>query len=261
MSCDDVRELLEGYALGALEPEELARVEAHLSTCADCRAVAAAYGESLARLPEALTLASPLRLPPKLKDRLLRAIETGAADARDEAPPAALPRNRRYLRVRRLLVVVGAMALAGALTATAALSLALDRERELTQRFAGLLDQREVVLEVVDGRETERAFLRATDETSRSYGKLFTNSELRDVVVMAGRLPKPSAGTTYRVWLSRDHEMTSPGVLKVNDKGFGLLVFKAKRPGLRYDAARVVLQPAGSATPGAALVLTWTRDR
>lgn len=259
MSCDEVRELLEAYALDALEPDERARVEAHLSTCAECRAVAAGYAESLARLPEALALASPLRLPPKLKERLLHAIETGASELHEEPGPAAAARRPRHVRVRRLLVLVGAVALVGALTATAALSLALDRERNLTQRFAGLLDQREVVLEVVDGRETQRAFLRATDDSSTSYGKLFTNPELRDVVIMAGRLPKPPAGKTYHVWLTGAGETISPGVLKVNEKGFGLLVFKAERPGPRYDAARVVLQPARAKPPGAAPVLAWTR--
>ncbi|MEV0493071.1 anti-sigma factor family protein, partial [Streptomyces atratus] len=35
--CRTVRELLAGYALNALAPEEATRVCAHLTTCPDCR--------------------------------------------------------------------------------------------------------------------------------------------------------------------------------------------------------------------------------
>jgi anti-sigma factor RsiW len=36
-NCDQFRELIEAYALGALDPEERSQLEAHLATgCADC---------------------------------------------------------------------------------------------------------------------------------------------------------------------------------------------------------------------------------
>jgi anti-sigma-K factor RskA len=260
MSCDDVRELLEGYALGVLDPDEENRVEAHLASCADCRRLVARYREILAGFPEALALASPLQLPDTIKERLLTMLEGETAEA--HAKP--LPRTAAWRpggRRRRLLVLAAASLLALSVAATAALGLALDRERELKDRFAGLLDQRELVLEVVDGRGTERAFLRPADRGSTSYGKLFTNPELRHVVVLVGRLPKPPDDTQYAVWLTRDGETTRRGALQVNEKGFGLLVFDAPRAGPRYDAARVVLQQAGARTPRGETVLRWTRER
>ena len=258
MSHDDVRQLLEEYALGLLEPGERARVEEHFATCADCRALAARYAEVLAELPDALALASPLQLPETIKQRLLDQLHT----AEREPPSIGSTRpQRRRLRptVRRVLVVAGALALALALASTAALSFALDRERQLKERFAGLLDQRELVLEVVDARGTERAFLRAPDDGSAAYGKVFTNPRLRDVVIMSGRLPRPRQGERYRVYVTSGGVTRSPGILTVNERGFGLVVYDAGRPGPRYDAVRIVLERAGARPPGGTTVLSWTR--
>jgi Putative zinc-finger len=172
VTCDQTRELLEAYALGVLDGTERARVEEHLSSCESCSAVVARYSEVLAGLPDALALASRLQLPGAIKQRLLARIKAGATVPAEPSPSAAPGQSRRR-RVRRLLVLAGAVVLA--LASTAALSFALDHERQLKERFAGLLDQREVVLDVVDGRGTERAFLRSPVEGSTAYGKLFTN--------------------------------------------------------------------------------------
>ena len=69
--CQKTRELLEAYALGALEDDEQAAVERHLETCADCRLLAAELVETAHELPLALAAASPARPPAALKPQLL----------------------------------------------------------------------------------------------------------------------------------------------------------------------------------------------
>ena len=63
MDCDQVKELLDAYALGAAEPEEAAALEEHIEDCARCwpsfseaqRAAAAiALSANLERAPESL---------------------------------------------------------------------------------------------------------------------------------------------------------------------------------------------------------------
>jgi anti-sigma factor RsiW len=63
MDCEQVKELLDAYALGAVEPEEAAALEAHMEDCARCwhsfsecqRAAAAiALSANLCRAPESL---------------------------------------------------------------------------------------------------------------------------------------------------------------------------------------------------------------
>jgi Anti-sigma-K factor rskA/Putative zinc-finger len=80
--CAEVRELLGGHVLGALEPREAKRVDRHLESCPRCRR----ERDELAGLPALLDLA-------------------GSADAEPEAPPAALEEAvlDRFARERRTL--------------------------------------------------------------------------------------------------------------------------------------------------------------
>lgn len=255
MSCDEIRELLEPYVLGVVEDDERARVEAHLAGCDECRGLVDDYESALAGLPDALALASPLPLPASLKRRLERTL---AAEATPPAAPQPTIGPRSHIG-RQMLVLAGAVVIVLSIAATAALSLALDRERSLREKFGGLLDDREIVVEIVDSRETTRAVLLPPGRDSRTYGKLFTNSELRDVVVMAARLTQPGDGEVYRLWLAADGRTRSPGTLELNERGFGLLLFKAEHAGPSYDAARVVLQRDDARTPAGRVVLAWSR--
>jgi anti-sigma factor RsiW len=83
-------ELLEAYALGMLEPEELADVERHLAGCADCRARVRELEAAAHRLPQALAAVSPLEPPADLERRVL---------ARTRPEPER-PRARRRVRLR-----------------------------------------------------------------------------------------------------------------------------------------------------------------
>jgi anti-sigma-K factor RskA len=73
-------ELAAGYALDALESEDLADFEAHLASCSSCQAEVASYREVLAQLSLGLEGEAP---PPQLKERIL-----AAALADLEVPPA-----------------------------------------------------------------------------------------------------------------------------------------------------------------------------
>lgn len=74
-------DLVAAYVLGAVTPEEAARVEAHLATCAQCRLLERELREVEASLP---LLAGDAAPPPVLKSRLMAAIA-------DEPPGQRLP--------------------------------------------------------------------------------------------------------------------------------------------------------------------------
>jgi anti-sigma factor RsiW len=73
------RELLEAYALGALDEDERREVEAHLEECDECAQLARELAEVAHRLPLALAAASPLRPPASLKERVLGAVAPAAS--------------------------------------------------------------------------------------------------------------------------------------------------------------------------------------
>jgi hypothetical protein len=250
MICQDpVRQLLEAYVLDALDATERAWVEQHLQTCNDCQRLVHEYAEIASKLPKALATATKLPLPPEIKTRLLQTLATERASARARPIP---------LRWRPRLVTWGlAVLLALSLAWGFQLNVALAQERALRSEFANLVDQQEIVLEVIDSRKTTKAFLRATASDSNSYGKLFTRSDFRDVVAMAGRLPVPPAGQAYHLWVTEAGQTNLAGIMKVNDKGFGLLVFTADQPGPVYEAAQLILQPIGSTSSSGTPIIAW----
>ena len=72
MTCEELRDSFELYALGVLEKEESAEIEAHLARgCDNCTA---ALASALAINAGVLSLAPPQKPPKRLKRRLLAAI-------------------------------------------------------------------------------------------------------------------------------------------------------------------------------------------
>jgi|SRR5690348_10034916 len=125
--CREWRQLLGAQALGQLEPDERAGLEAHIEGCADCRGELEALS-SVARL---LPLADPERfesapaLPPSLRDRVTSQI---AAERR------TTQRRRWGFRV----AIGGAVAAAAAILAIAILPAGSGPQPSQQIEFAGL---------------------------------------------------------------------------------------------------------------------------
>ena len=276
-----MKDLLEAYTLGVLEPDERQAVEQHLVMCADCRRLADDLAATVDLLPLALAAASPLRPPTDLKNRVIRATQTPSppliamvaeAPGDKEMPAAPHPVTRTTGPAMRWSVLPGRAGRWGTVAAATLLivlalsvvwgvrlSEALDNERALRERVAAhFTQQQEIVLEVVDADDATRLILRSPDPDSRAYGKLFTRPDLPHVVAMAARLPIPPQGQTYHLWLTSEGRTFLAGVVPVNDQGFGLLTFDADHDGPVYDAARLTLQAAGAEAPGGETVLAWS---
>jgi Putative zinc-finger len=101
------RTQLGAYALGALEPGEVAEVDEHLATCAECRAELAELEEMkafLGEVPPEAFLEGPPEGGDLLLQRTLREVRESSPEPVVETPPR---RNRsRWLMVAAALVVV-----------------------------------------------------------------------------------------------------------------------------------------------------------
>jgi anti-sigma factor RsiW len=101
------RTQLGAYALGALEPGEVAEVDEHLATCAECRAELAELEEMkdfLGEVPPEAFLEGPPEGGDLLLQRTLREVRESSPEPVVETPPK---RNRsRWLMVAAALVVV-----------------------------------------------------------------------------------------------------------------------------------------------------------
>jgi len=73
VSHEELLDLADVYALGALDGEELAQFQAHLSAgCAECQTRVKDAGDALAMVPQAIT---PLTPPDRAKSRLFEQID------------------------------------------------------------------------------------------------------------------------------------------------------------------------------------------
>ena len=125
--CAAYRELLGGYVLGALSPEDTALVERHIESCPRC---GREYGE-LAGLPALLDMAGSADAeleapPPALEEAVL---DRFARERRGLAPPSR--RHRRALRVGAALAAA-AVAVAIVLVATGAFSSSPENRTSVT---------------------------------------------------------------------------------------------------------------------------------
>lgn len=249
MDHDEVRERLDAYSLGALEAEEAALVAAHLESCKVCRDEVATGRRVADGLPAALEVASPLRLHPSVKRRVLAAIQGPAG-----------PRHFRPL----LWPIAAAVAVVMFIVSTSYAvhlqveqqDLAVSVRAETLKKLGATLSQGDQlrVLEVLDSNSTIKRSLRAVDPQlppfHDSYGKLWSRSDEADVVLMVNRLPQPLPGQRYELYLTSSGRTIDAGALKLDRDGFALLLFRTDRRGPSYERAVVTL--------GSTPVLQWT---
>jgi hypothetical protein len=248
----ELRERLEAFALGALDPGEADEVAEHLATCDDCRAQLAQLRRVADGLPAALEVTSPLRVHPSMRRRVLAAIQGPAR------PPHFRPALWPVAAAAALLMFIGSTAYAVHLQIEQQ-DLAVTVRAETLNKLGATLDQRDQlrVLEVLDSSGTTKRALRPVDPAAPayhdSYGKLWTRSDDADVVVMVNKLPRPLPGERYELSVTSSGRTSDAGPLKLDSDGFAMLLFRADRNGPTYQRAVVtldgtpVLQWSGSA--------------
>lgn len=266
MNCEQIKEQIEAYALDALEERERREVEQHVARCDDCRQLLEEYREMLAHISEIAATGAPAGLDPAVKERLLASVEksqTGAAtttksaDRRPHHTPGHRPQPRR--RIWQLAALASAVLLLLILAWNIQLNVALARERALRAEVADIVGQQELVLEIVDSRQTSRLVLLPPSEDADAYGKVFTRADMPYVVAMAARLPPPPAGQAYHLWLTQGASTELAGVMTLDEQGFGLLIYQAAQDGPVYDAATLTLQPLGADRPAGEPSLIWSQ--
>ncbi|HWC31116.1 MAG TPA: anti-sigma factor [Dehalococcoidia bacterium] len=165
MRCDELREDLEAYALGILEPDRAHQVDTHLGICDECAAIVRDYQHALNHL--ALTV--PLyRASPRLKQRIMG----GAAGFRPSAIPATL--RRTWVMSAAAVVVVGLAV--GAIMWATALSLEVSRLKERNANLEAMssldAEQRAAILRVQSELNSARNEQQQMSTTLDEYANL-----------------------------------------------------------------------------------------
>lgn len=97
IDCAEADVLAAAHSVGSLDEGDTTALQEHLSSCADCRRLAAEYMTAASRLPLAL---EPVQPSPELRTRLMKAVYAEAAAAEAGAPGTASPATSAAVRVR-----------------------------------------------------------------------------------------------------------------------------------------------------------------
>jgi anti-sigma-K factor RskA len=201
-NCDQFRELMEAYALGALDPEDRAALEAHLATgCADCtRAV-----EEARWLVSQLAYTAPEAAPSDmLKGRLMQTVR---AEARADVQAKPLVISTKPTIPFWLLAGVAALLIFSVYSAWNTRHLR-DEIRQANERAELLrlesekideqlaMAKREAMI-LMDPASVKIALARGNSEGPMLEAKW--NSRL-GVVVMGDKIPMPSAHHVLQLW-------------------------------------------------------------
>jgi anti-sigma-K factor RskA len=223
---EQIRGLLEAYALNILSEGEAQVVARHLTGCADCRADLAAYR----RVTDELALATPdetldAARDAALKQRLMARIQT--RDQETGAQPSAGLWGTISAALR------GWRPVAVALAVLIVLSIALWWQQGRHAQDAG---ERQITLTATDVAPEARGVIQIGTDTGRG------------MLTVEG-LPALGSDGQYQLWLIKDGDRDSGGVFSVTDDGKATVTIAAPHPLDDYAAYGITIEPFGG-SPG-----------
>jgi anti-sigma-K factor RskA len=225
----EVRDLIPGYVLDALEPEESALVREHLSRCAACRRELAGFllvTDQLA-LDAAEASAPPSPPRPDLEERILRI--ASLERARQSMRPAGRWSRGLAAAAAVLIVLLGAGNV-----------LQWTRSPQFQARTKGLVT----------------VAMTGTYRHLDAYGTLVVDVEDNEGVLAVRGLPKLSPDQSYQLWLKKGGQVQSGGLFNVDEDGYGSLLVKIPGGFRGFRAFSISVEPAdGSPSPSGSLVL------
>lgn len=216
---DRVEELLSGFVLGGLDPDDAAlasqALAEHVPECDRCRQAL----EELRVVAGDLALLAPARTPPEaLRQGLDRVV--------------AHPRRRRPAWLSAAAVLVG-LSLAGATGSLAYRTITLEGSHERMATAISALAEPGASFLPMEGEGPHRVTMIYTDDDGAVY-------------VIATNMPVPE--DAYRIWLLEDGHVWSPGELGVQD-GTGVLTLHADVGD--WDLMIITDEPLGRPSPTA----------
>ena len=243
MTCDDVRDLAPGFALGALEPEQERAVRDHLATCPEAHEEIATYAEVVPVLAESVKQVEP---PAALRERIMAAaaadlaveaaapavsVPAAAATAvaataapaampASSAPPIAIGAARAERTARRpILTWVAGLAAVLAIVALGAWNISLRSDLAASQAYQAHVDA--VLTEAAQPGSTS-VVLTSPDDPTR--GGLAVVGKAGTMSVVARGLAPTTGDSVYEAWVIAPKHAPAPiGSFTVGADGTGYM--------------------------------------
>lgn len=218
-SPESLQELLAGYVLGNLSPEEAEELQTQLAEHPDLMEEVAQLQEVLAVLPYGLPEAKPSA---ELRTTILKAT---TATPLETAQP---PRTRR--RFGRSLPLV-----AGSIAAVAAIAIGLDnlqlrqqlrtaqstltqQQTQLAQQDAKLASQKDLIA-MLQHSETHITPLKGMAQLTRASGTAVVTDNQPEAILILKNLPPLTQEKSYTLWEITNGKKIACGTFRPNDQG------------------------------------------
>jgi anti-sigma-K factor RskA len=274
--------MIAAHALGALEAAEARDVEAHLATCAECRAEFEAWQETASSLAYAAPSAEPSA---ELRSRILSSIRAEAGSQQVSRPlsaksgqrveeddaaktsqaesnivPFAKPARRSWSAASKLGALAASLAF---IALVISLVLLWNRYNTMRQEMARLSDQlsqsqgeltreRQTLAREREARELISApdarimMLSGTEMAKSAHAKFVLDRKSGRAMLMAYELPPAPAGKTYQLWFIMEGKPPMPGhVFSTDNAGHAELSEQLPAEARGATSFAVTLEPQG----------------
>ena len=240
---------LDLYLLGGLEGEENHALEAHLSTCSDCRRKLAEARGLLALVSGSAPALAP---PARARQRILESVREPHSEPRpvprQEPGRSAVARPGFWT----LPNLVWAFAVFAAVLGASLVSVEnrrLAREQGTLRSALGeqaiQLDKAQAALDILRAPETQRVRLVSGTERPVPEGKVFYHAH-RGLLFFASNLPPLEGKKAYELWLiPAEGKPINAGVFQTDSRGEGNVLLPALPPHTVAKAFAVTIEPAG----------------
>ena len=274
MNRNHVEELLGPYYIGALEPPERRRVEAHLAQCDACRQMAAEYEEAAAYLGDAVPR---LEAPSYLKESILSRLDAEAAGAEDGASPPRQRGLREWIRPYAAAAAVAAVFLVGLLITGLWFNQSLNRistendnlmtmQHDLTDAYGRLIDTVNqdrwityIVANMASNSEATLMTLQGPPSASQAGGLFMVDRQQGFALITAFGLESLPDNQNYQVWFVRNGDRTPVSTFTVDETNWGLVRIGPPLPVSDFQNVTITIEPAGGSARPTGRSILWGR--
>jgi len=219
MDCDQVRDMVDAYALGAVEAADGRALEEHIADCVRC-------WEELTkaqRTAALLALASPLSdAPAGLEARIMEAAARERRRERSKATPLLRRISLGWPAVAAGLGVAAAAALAFASFLQIQMNDLRNDKDELAQQMEStqeVVQGQAQVITISAAEDTRQMVMARVAGPEGAWGEYFWSRSAGGGFIVCHAMPAPPEGQVYQAWFELDGKVVAAGTFAPSEDG------------------------------------------
>ncbi|MCC6612402.1 MAG: anti-sigma factor [Anaerolineae bacterium] len=251
-ACDELRDLLPAYVIGATTAEEAARVHELLAICPELESDIATYAglsEGFAADVQAIQPAAHVRggLLARLAEE-----EAAAYPAQPQAPaaPTLVTKAIKPKRGRRSSSWWWIAAAAAVVLLLATNALWLARVGDVQSQLTTLQQEQQELLTVLADPDVARIALHSTADQTTPLATVLWNPHNNEAILYTDALPALDSDHAYQLWVIGAQGPVSAGIFHTSASGTSFHAFAPREDMDAYQAVGISVEPAsGSDQP------------